>query len=156
MALHLFVKCKHCRSACILRRCIHAVRLFCTVSHSTCSYHMMCCFGIAKTYRHHDALLQSHSASHAIVFLFPEGKGWLAPPLKTFHLAPERGSRASLAPSRVLPRKKIFFYFGRDVTRYSTTVNDQRSSESLAKWSALGIKIVQEFFPQTGPAPSPA
>ena len=98
MALHLFVKCKHCRSACILRRCIHAVRLLCAALHSTCSYHMMCCFGIAKTYRHHDALLQSHSASHAMVFLFPEGKGWLAPPLKTFHLAPERGSRASRAP----------------------------------------------------------
>ena len=143
-ALHLFVKCKHCRSACILRRCIHAVRLFCTVLHSTCSYHMMCCFGIAKTYRYHDALLQSHSASHAMVFLFPEGKGWLAPPLKTFHLAPERGSRASLAPSRVLPRKKIFVFtlveMSQDIRQQSMTKADAMESSKIFRQNRLSYR----------------
>ena len=77
------------------------------VAHSTCSYHMRCCFGIAKMYRPLDALLQSHTASHAMVFLFPEGKGWLAPPLKTFHLAPARGSRAPRAPRETSLEKRF-------------------------------------------------
>ena len=139
---HLFIKCKHYRSACILHRCMHAVRLFCTALHSTCSYHMMCCFGIAKTYRHHDALLQSHSASHAMVFLFPEGKGWLAPPLKTFHLAPERCSRASRAPLRVLPRKKHCFYFGLDVSKVRKTSvchGLQKAKSDYESWSRTGV-----------------
>ena len=84
---------------------MHAVWPLYTALHSTCLYHMMDCFGIAKMYRFHDALLQSHTARHAIVFFVSWGKRGLAPPLKTFHLVPERGFRVSRA-SREPPSKK--------------------------------------------------
>ena len=74
-----------------------------------------------------------------MVFLFPEGKGWLAPPLKTFHLAPERGSRASRAPPppppNPPPKKDFFFYFGRDVSKVE--VSQDIRQQSMAKADAM-------------------